>query len=656
MHSWKNCFSRKLTVMTFFGLAISSSLFSATYTVTNLNDGGTGTFRNALNQANAGDTINFQSGLSGTLTLLSPLPLIDGNLTINGRYGITINGQDTYQILFVNSGNVSINNLVLSHGASIGGAGGVAHAGNGGGGLGAGGALFINDTANVTLSSVSFSGNIAQGGDGGNFGSIYDLGSGGGGGGGYNGGLGGAGNYNFSNGSGGGGGAGFASNGGAGYTGGGGGGGFSGQKDGTSYNGDGTTATADGGNGGGGFGGSGSGGFGGLAGIFGEDGSAGNPVNGGGGGGGGASVTGTLVGGDGGNAGAIGGGGGGGGGSNGGAGASGGAFGGGGGGGGSVVLNGHANGGNGGFGGGGGGGGGTSLATTTAGVGGNGGFGAGGGGGGKNAAGGLGGIGGGAGGANDGCGGGGAGFGGAVFVRSGGKLTITTPVFVNDQVVAGNSGCLLGTAANGVAAGQDIYLMSNSTSTITNNANAIVSVAGSGSLTKKGSGILKLTGEGVNSTLDLIVNAGYLDPEGITSAIVTIQQFGTLLGGGTVGSVNNQGTVATRDSANPLGTLTVTNDYFQTGTSTLWMLIQPDGQSDHLVVHGNAVVDGTLRISPAVGVYPINTVFTVVEATGTLSGTFDKILIDGTSGLKLCPTYNAHSITLKVCTAATVHN
>lgn len=72
---------------------ISSVIFSlpiaqaATFTVTNLNDSGTGSLRQAILNANSNpgsDTIAFQTDLSGIIFLTSGEMNITGSLTING--------------------------------------------------------------------------------------------------------------------------------------------------------------------------------------------------------------------------------------------------------------------------------------------------------------------------------------------------------------------------------------------------------------------------------------------------------------------------------------------------------------------------------------------------------------------------------------------
>jgi hypothetical protein len=95
---------------------------AATYTVTNANDSGAGSLRDAINQANAtpvADTINFSSSLDGqTITLLSALPNLanNGTLTItgNGATNTIISGSNAFRVLRVSAGaNVIINGVTV---------------------------------------------------------------------------------------------------------------------------------------------------------------------------------------------------------------------------------------------------------------------------------------------------------------------------------------------------------------------------------------------------------------------------------------------------------------------------------------------------------------------------------------------------------------
>lgn len=129
--------------------------------VTNLNDSGAGSLRNAIATANASvgivDTIQFADNLSGTVVLTSgELALTDdvtitGDTTGDGRADITISGNNNSRI-FHQTGiatNVNLLNLSLT-------------AGNGSGG---GGAVLV-ENGTVNIADTTIAGNHANDGGG----------------------------------------------------------------------------------------------------------------------------------------------------------------------------------------------------------------------------------------------------------------------------------------------------------------------------------------------------------------------------------------------------------------------------------------------------------------------------------------------------------
>ena len=248
-------------------------------------------------------SINFTGGFtltSSLATLQAGNANVMVNITGNGQ---TINGASAFQGIQVSGTNaptVNISNLAITNTAAIGGAGTAGSAGylsaglsygaggGGGGGTGAGGGLFVGSGANVTLASVTFTGNSATGGAGGAGGVAQNGASSPTGG---NGGAGGAMNNGGATGGGGAGGAGgnTGTPGTAGTAGtagaGGGGSGGSGTLNSTSY-----TSTNPGGAGGTGAGNGGLGG----GGVTNNNGSQGPGANGGFGGAGGGAQGGAV--------------------------------------------------------------------------------------------------------------------------------------------------------------------------------------------------------------------------------------------------------------------------------------------------------------------------------------------------------------------------
>ena len=633
--------------------------------------------------------------LTASITLTKSLPMIRTDMPGGGGPGITIDGagvtidaNSSGRVFFVESGRVLIQDVTIINAFARGGnAGNAANSsgGGGGGGLGAGAAIFVDDDADVTLRDVIVSDAASAGGHGGNGGSGSgpEFGTGGGGGGGLGGDAGSARGgsvclCSILGGGGGGGGGGYAGNGAERFgvssvsmTGSGGGGG------GGEFGGGGTVFFAGGGGGGGqqGNGGGAGGGF--LAGMF--------LVSAGGGGGGrtahGASgnfnprtpfggAGGGAEGGAGGNdqapganaLAAFGGGGGGGLGRPGGAGLASGGGGGGGGAGGAGGIGGGGGGGHishGGAGGrfGGGGGTGSFFGSASAHEGGAGGYGGGGGGARADAnhTGGAGGFGaggggafhagaggpfGGTGGAGLGAdGGGGAALGGAVFLGAGGALTLENTEFTGMfAVTAGSAGPeSTGGATDGEAHGALAFLVTGTT--LVNNVAAgntrtlPEAIAGDGGLAKAGAGTLVLTGNNVY-TGATTVSAGVLRVNGTqTASAITVQNGGTLQGGGTVGmvSVQSGGTLAPGLSPGTINTQSLSL------VSGAIFAVEINGttagsQYDQTHVTGTVSLGGaTLNLSVGFTLAGLQTFAILVnDESDAVSGTFNGVAEGGT--------------------------
>lgn len=109
------------------GVALSPSLEAATFNVTNLNDSGAGSLRQAVLDANGAagaDLISFQPGLTGSITLTSgELSLYDSvDIQGPGSSLLTVSGNDASRVfyLYSNSGpiDVTISGLTVTNGSS----------------------------------------------------------------------------------------------------------------------------------------------------------------------------------------------------------------------------------------------------------------------------------------------------------------------------------------------------------------------------------------------------------------------------------------------------------------------------------------------------------------------------------------------------------
>src|SRR6266498_2799533 len=148
-----------IAVALFFAVALLAH--GATITVTNTNDSGAGSLRQALLDASDGDTITF--AVTGTIGLTSGELLVDKSITISGpgSGSLAVDGNATSRVFHIVSGkNVTISGLTITNGFTSGDFPDDSGAG------------IYNDYAKVTLSNCRISGNFA----GGNGGAIYNVG------------------------------------------------------------------------------------------------------------------------------------------------------------------------------------------------------------------------------------------------------------------------------------------------------------------------------------------------------------------------------------------------------------------------------------------------------------------------------------------------
>lgn len=97
---------------------VSIAGYAATISVTNTNDSGPGSLRQALVNANNGDTID-ATGISGVITLSSGELLVDKSVTINGPGAdlLAVDGNGTSRVFEIGSGEtVTISDLTIKNG------------------------------------------------------------------------------------------------------------------------------------------------------------------------------------------------------------------------------------------------------------------------------------------------------------------------------------------------------------------------------------------------------------------------------------------------------------------------------------------------------------------------------------------------------------
>jgi predicted outer membrane repeat protein len=138
------------SIFAFLAMFCHCAYAATTWTVTNANDSGAGSLRQAMTDAQTDDgTIVFDSSLAGfTITLASELPAITQSLTIEGN-GITISGNNACRIMYIQAQGrvITIRRVHFKDGVA--------------GGSRGGGAI-RKDGSTLNLQSCIFSGNSAN--------------------------------------------------------------------------------------------------------------------------------------------------------------------------------------------------------------------------------------------------------------------------------------------------------------------------------------------------------------------------------------------------------------------------------------------------------------------------------------------------------------
>ncbi len=139
-------------------LAAVPAAQGATFTVTNLNDAGAGSLRQAVTDANGAagaDIVAFQAGVTGTITLTTGQLLVSDSVDIQGpgAAALTVSGNNTGRVFYLYNGaallDVTISGLTITGGGAV-----------------TFGAGIIDFGENLVLDGVTMTGNTASAGGG----------------------------------------------------------------------------------------------------------------------------------------------------------------------------------------------------------------------------------------------------------------------------------------------------------------------------------------------------------------------------------------------------------------------------------------------------------------------------------------------------------
>jgi fibronectin-binding autotransporter adhesin len=167
-------------------------------------------------------------------------------------------------------------------------------------------------------------------------------------------------------------------------------------------------------------------------------------------------------------------------------------------------------------------------------------------------------------------------------------------------------------------------------------------MSGTGGMTLQGGSTLIITGNNLYTGATTVTFTRLL-VNGSLASTVTLDADSAIGGTGTIGGLVSNGALLA--PGNSIGTLNVTGNFSQSG-GTYQVEANAAGQSDRVNVTGTATVNGgTVQVLADSGSYGNSTTYTILNATGGLSGAYSSV---SSNFAFLTPslTYNANNVFL----------
>jgi autotransporter-associated beta strand protein len=234
------------------------------------------------------------------------------------------------------------------------------------------------------------------------------------------------------------------------------------------------------------------------------------------------------------------------------------------------------------------------------------------------------------------------GNGGGAFDTNGNTVTLASAITGTGGLTKLGLGTLILGGANSYSGGTIVSggLLQGTTSSlqgnIANNATVVFnqsgsgtyagSISGTGSVSIAGGGMVSFTGASIYTGPTTVAGSSLLVNGSLASA-VTADSASVIGGSGSVGALTVNGGILAPGN-NSIGTLTVNRGFAQNG-GTYALEVNAQGQSDTVTINGAATINGgTVQLTAVPGNYSGSRTYTILNATGGVSGAYSGIASD----------------------------